>query len=267
MMRRNPGVLLLLLLLLAMLSACGSGEPNDAEEETEATVQSSPLVSAVDCTLRRETAYVDGQASGIDVITVGGKRVTLATGHAFLRMQRAADDAGVYLGLNSGFRTNAEQTYLYGCSISKSCNNGNPAAAPGYSNHQSGIAVDLTTSSWLAANAGRFGFYRTVPSEPWHYEYFGADPGGPCNGGLEWVSPRNGGWYTNGIWFKAKAPRAVRVVYEAGPYRLGESTNAADNFPVRYTFNQLGDRTVKATAYDASGARVGSSTTAFRVTQ
>lgn len=55
---------------------------------------------------------------------------------------------------------------------------GNLAARPGYSNHQGGIAVDVgvggTASAvyrWLAANAGRFGFVRTVKSEPWHWEY------------------------------------------------------------------------------------------------
>ena len=48
------------------------------------------------------------------------------------------------------------------------------------SNHQNGRALDLTTSPWLTDNAARFGFRRTVPSEAWHYEFSGADPGGPC---------------------------------------------------------------------------------------
>ena len=256
-------------LSLAVLPGCASDDAEAREGETEAEpgVIADALVSAVDCTSRRETAYVSGQSSSIDVITIGGKAVTRATGHAFLRMQRAADAAGVYLALTSGFRTNAEQQYLYGCYQSGSCNGGNLAAPPGYSNHQSGVAVDLTTSAWLAANAGRFGFRRTVPSEAWHYEYSGEDPGGQCSGGITWSSPRDGGWYENGIWFKATAPRAARIVYDAGAYRLGESTDAAQSFALRYTFEQLGDRVVTATAYDAAGAVLGSSTTSFRVTR
>ncbi|MEA2751628.1 MAG: hypothetical protein QOI41_5771, partial [Myxococcales bacterium] len=52
---------------------------------------------------------------------------------------------------------------------------GNLAAPPGYSNHQSGHALDLNTkaagvNSWLVKHAAAFGFRRTVPSENWHYE-------------------------------------------------------------------------------------------------
>jgi hypothetical protein len=36
---------------------------------------------------------------------------------------------------------------------------------------------------WLNANAARFGFFRTVPSEDWHWEWWGGGPGGgPCGG-------------------------------------------------------------------------------------
>ena len=45
----------------------------------------------------------------------------------------------------SGFRTMAEQTYFYNCHVNCNCNNCNLAAKPGYSNHQSGHALDLNT--------------------------------------------------------------------------------------------------------------------------
>ncbi|HYO68955.1 MAG TPA: hypothetical protein VEU33_23040 [Archangium sp.] len=51
-------------------------------------------------------------------------------------------------------------------------------AKPGDSNHQGRIALDIhvggtstSTSKWLAYNTSRFGFTRTVPSEPWPWEY------------------------------------------------------------------------------------------------
>lgn len=51
-------------------------------------------------------------------------------------------------------------------------------AKPGYSKHQNGKAVDFNTrgqggkqGEWLEKNAKDYGFKRTIPSEPWHYEY------------------------------------------------------------------------------------------------
>ena len=56
-----------------------------------------------------------------------------------------------------------------------------PTARPGYSYHERGLAIDFMANGrfinsrsnpgfvWLAANAGRFGFYN-LPSEPWHWD-------------------------------------------------------------------------------------------------
>jgi hypothetical protein len=177
--------------LAALAGGCADTGAVDADEHDGEVEQdpgsieqgSEELISSVSCKERTDTAYTSGSPSKIQVITIGGKPTSKATGHAFLKMQKAAHEAGVYLAINSGFRTMSEQQYFYNCYKTGSCNNGNLAAKPGYSNHQSGIALDLTTSSWLANNASKYGFIRTVPSEAWHYEYSGADPGGPCSGG------------------------------------------------------------------------------------
>ena len=58
------------------------------------------------------------------------------TGCAYYQMARAAAD-GITLPVESGFRTNAEQTYLYNCYVNQNCNSGNKAAEPGTSAHQS----------------------------------------------------------------------------------------------------------------------------------
>jgi hypothetical protein len=150
-------------------------------ENEEVSDTSSALRSPVDCKPVTDTAYVKGKSQSITLVRVGSKRVTVPVAHAFLAMQAAAHSAGVKLTLNSGFRTMDEQKYFYDCFLTKKCNRGRLAAKPGFSNHQSGTAVDLSTSPWLAANAKRFGFVRTVAKEPWHYEYIGAgDPGGAC---------------------------------------------------------------------------------------
>jgi hypothetical protein len=147
---------------------------------------SSHQLSSIDCSESTDTGYTSGNPFTITVVTVDGKPVEVATANAYYVMAQAAAAAGVNIAINSGFRTMAQQEYLYGCYINCSCNNCNLAAKPGYSNHQSGHALDLNTSSggvyaWLEANAAAYGFTRTVPSEPWHWEWWGGGPGGgPC---------------------------------------------------------------------------------------
>jgi LAS superfamily LD-carboxypeptidase LdcB len=104
--------------------------------------------------------------------------MTKPTACAFAQMAEAAARAGIRLTINSGFRTLARQQYFWNCYQTKRCNNGHLAAHPGTSNHGKGQALDINTGStstatyrWMAANASRFGFRRTVPTEPWHWEH------------------------------------------------------------------------------------------------
>ena len=57
---------------------------------------------------------------------------------------------------------------------------GNLAASPGTSNHGLGLAIDIDLSGqgrssqkykWLAKNANKYGWYETVSSEPWHWDF------------------------------------------------------------------------------------------------
>jgi hypothetical protein len=56
-----------------------------------------------------------------------------------------------------------------------------PLAAPGTSQHNSGLAVDVHTASgprlqWMIANCVKFGFsWEVVPEEPWHIRYTEGD--------------------------------------------------------------------------------------------
>jgi hypothetical protein len=266
-----------------------SDDPSDAtdgDQEEEPVGQSNDeLRSTVSCQERTDLAYDHGKPFSIQVIHVGGKPTTKATGHAFLKMQGAANAEGVRLSLTSGFRTMEEQRHLYSCYVNHSCNNGNLAAKPGYSNHQSGLALDVSTSTWLSRNASKFGFVRTVSKESWHYEFHGKDPGGPCtrgtssaaavgsdtppsdgsgstevvaSGGLRWVAPTQDAMLKNGFVVKthATSPRVVKVVYSQGTLDFGTSTNAPEDFALSYTFQYMGEKTLTATAYDASGAVV-----------
>lgn len=108
------------------------------------------------------------------VVTLGWVDVELRTARAFLAMREAAARSGVDLWINSGYRTQEQQTLLYRAWREGW---GNGAARPGYSKHQSGRALDLdvrdpATFAWLKRHARRFGFRRTVRSEPWHWVHF-----------------------------------------------------------------------------------------------
>ncbi len=121
--------------------------------------------------------------------------VRIHTGHrlhrdaaaAFERMAADARTAGQSLLVTSGWRSYQQQRYLwrrYRQGL------GPKAARPGRSNHNRGLAVDLVVGSeeasptydWLAGNACRFGFRRTVASEPWHWEYRPKSTRAPADG-------------------------------------------------------------------------------------
>lgn len=252
----------------------GDSSGGEGEQDPGAVAQGTEeLISSVSCKERTDTAYVKGKSTSIKVITIGGKPVSKSTGHAFLKMQKAADAAGVKLAINSGFRTMSEQQYLYKCYQTGNCNNGNLAAKPGYSNHQSGIALDLTTSSWLAKNGTKYGFVRTVPSEAWHWEYKGgSDPGGPCSGtpsndetvntpvasSITWVSPKNDQSVSRSdvaIKVNVTNDKVVKVKFFQGTLNFATATRD-DDFAVSYSFKYTGDKTLTATGYDADDNEV-----------
>jgi len=125
-------------------------------------------------TCHRATGYRSGTAFTICITYIDGKAVEVNTARAYVKMRAAAKRRGVYLHIVSCFRTMAQQRYLY--SLYKS-GRGNLAAPPGYSNHQSGHALDLNTSaggvySFLANHGAAYRFHRTVPSEAWHWEHW-----------------------------------------------------------------------------------------------
>ncbi len=140
-------------------------DPKPAED-----IEVEGLDQTMACT--KVTGYRKGKAQSICVTTIDGKNVEVNTARAYLRMRTAAKKAGASIVVVSGFRTMAKQRELYRL---YKAGRGNLAAAPGYSNHQSGHALDLNTKgrgvySWLTKHGKEYGFRRTVPSEKWHWE-------------------------------------------------------------------------------------------------
>ena len=129
-------------------------------------------------------------------------QITQETYDAFMEMWNAAkNEEDIYLILNSGYRSAKEQKEVYdeyergyGTDFAD-----NIAARPGYSEHQTGLAIDMyskecasaktfkdsKTYAWLMANAYKYGFILRYPEgkkeltgynyESWHYRYVGKD--------------------------------------------------------------------------------------------
>lgn len=119
------------------------------------------------------------------------------TADAFSEMCSAAWQQGLTLWVQSGFRSYELQTRLYNNYVAA---NGKTAAdtfsaRPGYSEHHTGLALDLNTitdsfantaeGKWVAENCWKYGFIIRYPKdkenitgykyEPWHLRYLGKD--------------------------------------------------------------------------------------------
>lgn len=140
------------------------------------------LIGAGVSAAKRVIGYVHGRKIDLDVAPLEGQIdqwLRRDAAAAFNAMFRAAKAAGVVLFVESSFRTMTSQEDLYAKYLDGT---GNLAAEPGWSTHQAGLSADISTFNrgraspsyqWLAANAARFGFVNDVPSEPWHWTFFG----------------------------------------------------------------------------------------------
>jgi D-alanyl-D-alanine carboxypeptidase len=133
------------------------------------------LVEGVELVPYEAVGYRKGRPFKLRVVQLGWAEVEVKTAAAFLAMREAAAADGIELAIRNGFRPPEFQEWLYQAYKEGW---GNKAARPGHSNHQSGRALDLyidtpETYAWLDANARRYGFRRTVRSEPWHWEHNG----------------------------------------------------------------------------------------------
>jgi D-alanyl-D-alanine carboxypeptidase len=122
---------------------------------------------------------------------------------ALQKMTADAKAQGIYFMLASGYRSYALQVSVYNSEVTSygQARADSESARPGYSEHQTGLAVDLEDSNrscevtdcfanlpegkWLAANAYKYGFLLRYQQgkeaitgyryEPWHIRYIGTD--------------------------------------------------------------------------------------------
>jgi len=108
----------------------------------------------------------------------------------FIKMYNAALKEDLRIIINSSYRTYEDQKNIHNNSSD------DYAARAGFSEHQTGLALDFTTNTgldfeetdefkWLQTNAHKYGFILRYPKgkehitgfsyEPWHYRYLGVE--------------------------------------------------------------------------------------------
>ena len=141
-----------------------------------------------------------------EIIDYHGVNVDKRIVEPYESMKKAAAKAGVTLWISSGYRSVEQQKTLFekevelntkkGLSTSEAENTAQKSVArPGYSEHNTGLAVDLNGVSpdfkktkaytWLLAHSAEYGFilrfpeskseYTGVIFEPWHFRYVGTE--------------------------------------------------------------------------------------------
>jgi D-alanyl-D-alanine carboxypeptidase len=141
-------------------------------------------------------AYVPGQ-----LVRVQGERLRAQAADAYKQFAKAAKAAGVNVMPISGYRSFSEQASLYDSYVRQygQATADTLAARPGYSEHQTGLAMDIGNASgtcalqacfantpagrWAAEHGWEYGFIIRYPAgaeattgytyEPWHLRYVG----------------------------------------------------------------------------------------------
>lgn len=137
------------------------------------------------------------------VANPNGQGLRAVAANALSQLNSEAQAAGVGLVINSGYRSYDTQVELYNRYVAQDglAKADTYSARPGHSEHQTGLAVDVTDGAdcgfqtcfgqssagqWLAANAYLYGFIVRYPDggtpitgymyEPWHLRYVGVQP-------------------------------------------------------------------------------------------
>ena len=115
----------------------------------------------------------------------------------YIKMSDAAKKDGLSMKVLSAYRTENYQRNLYNNKVRTTgrVNADNYSARPGHSEHQTGLAVDISSTKgtfeytpefkWLQKHAHEYGYILRYPKgkewitgysyEPWHYRYVGVD--------------------------------------------------------------------------------------------
>jgi D-alanyl-D-alanine carboxypeptidase len=155
--------------------------------------------NAIDVVVNKKHCFTPIDFTPSDFVTLYGATISAKVSADFTAMYQAAATAGVPISVTSSFRSYSNQVATYNNWVKV---NGSTASAdtvsarPGYSEHQTGFAMDLSAGNcslecflnsaqytWLTAHSAEYGWIQRYPiglesvtgysSEAWHYRYVG----------------------------------------------------------------------------------------------
>lgn len=187
-------------------SVTPSGSPSESQTASASPAVARPSVESSPESLRclvnkmRPFAQIDWEPN--DLVVFEGQQLRAEAARAARTMMDAAKAEDVTLTVSSAYRSYAvqQQTYQHWVSVNGQQLADQLSARPGYSEHQTGLAIDFSSPEgcrleecyedtragrWLAKNAPNYGFILRFPKgqqaitgylfEPWHYRYLGKD--------------------------------------------------------------------------------------------
>jgi D-alanyl-D-alanine carboxypeptidase len=157
--------------------------------------------SSIDVVINKKNCFDPVNYVPGDLVSYGGYVISAKIKSQLVKMITAAAKAGKPIALTSAYRSYSDQVTTYNHWVSV---NGSYAAAdkvsarPGYSEHQTGFAVDIGSGgaglesfantaayAWMKSNAHKYGFIQRYKSgyesitgysaEAWHWRYVGID--------------------------------------------------------------------------------------------
>lgn len=183
-----------------------------ADQSTQSSTEVAATINAADCNI--DTAHNNPASVDVvvnkkhciqpllfapdDLVEVYGAVISAKASDAFTALYNAAATAGQPIRVTSSYRSYSTQvnTYNYWVSVSGTVGADTYSARPGYSEHQTGLAVDIAAGGcaldcfgstsqyqWMLANAANYGFIQRYyagseaitgySAEEWHYRYVG----------------------------------------------------------------------------------------------
>lgn len=187
-------------------SATPAGSPSVSKAASASPAAARPSVESspesLQCLVNKMRPFAQKDWAPSDLVDFEGQQLRAEAAQAARTMMDAAKAEGVTLTVSSAYRSYAvqQQTYQHWVSVNGQKVADQLSARPGYSEHQTGLAIDFSSPEgcrleecyedtragrWLAKNAPNYGFILRFPKgqqaitgylfEPWHYRYLGKD--------------------------------------------------------------------------------------------
>lgn len=187
-------------------SATPAGSPSVSKAASASPAAARPSVESspesLQCLVNKMRPFAQKDWAPSDLVDFEGQQLRTEAAQAARTMMDAAKAEGVTLTVSSAYRSYAvqQQTYQHWVSVNGQKVADQLSARPGYSEHQTGLAIDFSSPEgcrleecyedtragrWLAKNAQNYGFILRFPKgqqavtgylfEPWHYRYLGKD--------------------------------------------------------------------------------------------